>query len=493
MCKHSGIVIVFLWAVTVFALFPCQMAFAEAPDTLWTKTYGGTDYEEGSSVRQTSDGGYIIVGWTRSFGAGEDDIYLIKTDADGDILWTKTFGTDSVEHGHSVQQTDDGGYIIVGETKINGNYDVYLIKTDADGGAIWTKIYQRAGTDEGYSVQQTSDGGYIIAGNTSSGPSFFNMFFIKTDANGDTIWTKTYGGGFLRYCYSVQQTIPDGGYIATGIAQSMGECPKVCLIKLDTEGGNTWTKFYGTADYYDVAYSVQQTSDTGYIISGYTQSTEFDYDVYLIKTDSLGNLLWSKVYGGIADEEGHSVRQTSDGGYIIAGYTKSFGSGSKDVYLIKTDADGDTLWTKTVGGSSGDEANSVQQTTDGGYIIAGTTSSFGFRGSDIYLIKTEPDGVGIEEETSKVSFALHSEPNPFRDRVTIRWRIEDGRWKSEDISLRIYDATGRLVKEFILPTASTAISWDGRDDSGRKVGSGVYFVRLETGNQKFTRKVLLLR
>jgi hypothetical protein len=230
---YLKIVITAITLILLLALTPLtHTTAATEPQVEWEKTFGGTKSDWGYSVQQTRDGGYIIVGWTESFGAGGLDVYLIKVDANGNMQWSKTFG--GGDGGSSVQQTRDGGYIIVGWTRSFGAglADVYLIKVDANGNMQWSKTFGCRGDDRGYSVQQTSDGGYIIVG-----------------------YTESYGAG--------------------------GE------------------------------------------------------DVYLIKVDANGNMQWSKTFGGSGDDGGSSVQQTSDGGYIIVGWTRSFGAGWYDVYLIK--------------------------------------------------------------------------------------------------------------------------------------------------------------
>ncbi|MCK4575773.1 hypothetical protein KAU34_05160, partial [candidate division WOR-3 bacterium] len=336
-----------------------------------------------------------------SFGIGPQEFYLVKTDADGDTNWTGTYGKGDIDCGNSVCETSDNGYIIAGYTDGTNGGDVYVVKTNAVGDTMWTKTYGGTSVDEGYSVQETYDGGYIIAGNTMSfGPSLFNVYLIKIDADGDTMWTGAYGGGFLRYCYSVLQTSDSSGYITAGILQRIGECPNACLTKIDTNGVVLWTKEYGGTEY-DWSYSVQQTSDNGYIVTGFTESYGAGgYDVYLIKTDSIGDTMWTKTYGGAGDEEGLSVIETSDGGYLIAGYTDSFGAGYNDVYLIKTDADGDTIWTKTIGGTGSEKAYSVQEISEDEYIIAGSTSSYGAGFSDVYLIRMGRDRLPPDVQVS---------------------------------------------------------------------------------------------
>ncbi|MCK4584814.1 hypothetical protein KAU13_05300, partial [candidate division WOR-3 bacterium] len=232
----TGIIILLL------LIFSCRKPTAppdQEPDFLWTKTYGGSNQDRGYSVQQTSDGGYIIAGWTESFGAGGEDVYLIKTDSLGDSLWTKTYGYSTSDFGYSVQQTTDGGYIIVGCTYPFGAafVDVYLIKTDADGNPLWTNEYGGEFSDLGHSVQQTSDGGYIIAGKTTSFGLFdSDIYVLKTNSNGDTLWTKTYGGPDVESGTAVQQT-SDGGYIISGATKPFGPGDgDVYLIKTDENG-----------------------------------------------------------------------------------------------------------------------------------------------------------------------------------------------------------------------------------------------------------------
>ncbi len=375
-------------------LFYTNMIIAQG----WEKTYGGTGLDEGNSVQQTNDGGYIITGYTESFGSGFRDVYLIKTNANGDTLWTKTYGGTGYDDGLSVQQTNDNGYIIAGATNSFGavNCDVYLIKTDANGDTLWTKTYGGTDYDIGYSGQQTNDNGYIIAGYTYSfGAGMGDVYLLKTDSVGDTLWTKTFGGAGDDMGNSVKQT-NDNGYIIAGKTYSFGSgMGDIYLIKTDFIGDTLWTKTYGGTGW-DEGTSVQQTIDNGYIIAGTTTSFGAGgYDVYLIKTNENGDTLWTKTYGGTLDDFGWSVKQTIDNGYIIAGHTYNFGAVNSDVYLIKTNENGDTLWTNTYGGIDGDFGRSVQQTIDGGYIVAGYTNSFGAELTDVYLIKTDSLGNSI--------------------------------------------------------------------------------------------------
>jgi predicted secreted protein len=378
--------------VGVLLFSTCEQPTENDEETVvFVKTFGGSTYDYGYSVQQTDDGGYIITGYTKSFGNGTDELWLIKTDSQGSEEWNRTFGGSNEDVGKSIQQTIDGGYIITGYTDSfgNGGRDVWLIKTDSQGQEEWNQTFGGSSSDEGYSVQQTTDGGYIITGYTYSfGSGSADVWLIKIDSQAQEEWNQTFGGSENDRSHSVQQTT-DGGYIITGYTNSNGNNYSVLLIKTDSNGNEEWNKTFSTIGD-DYGYSVQQTDDGGYIITGKTSS--FGEEIWLIKTDSNGNEEWTRAFGGSDYEVGYSVQQTIDGGYIITGNTSSFGSGSADVWLIKTDSQGQEEWNQTFGGSSTDVGYFVQQTTDGGYIITGYTYSFGSGSADVWLIKTDSQG-----------------------------------------------------------------------------------------------------
>jgi hypothetical protein len=367
--------------------------YGEIPDTIWTRTHGGGNDDFGFSIVPTSDNGFIITGKIMPVFGRFWDTYLLKTDASGDTIWLKTYGSEYDELGTSVQQTADGGYILAGSTQPFGlgYVKVYLVKTDAIGDTLWTKTLGETENDAAYAVRQTADNGYAITGYSFSwvtgGP---DVLLMRTNSQGDVMWTKTYGGLYDDMGYSLEQTT-DGGYVIAGFKGEPFE-HDVFILKTDSKGDTIWTKTYG-GRYDDVASSIQQTRDGGYIAVGHTTSFTADQnpDVYLIRMDSKGDTLWTRTYGDMYNDVGYAIRQLSDNGYIIVGYTgQEFVPGLRvdfDVYLIRTDENGNMLWAKTYGGEEMDIGVDVGMTVDDGYVIVGQTNSFGAGATDVYLLK----------------------------------------------------------------------------------------------------------
>lgn len=377
---------------TIVIVLLCLSANAQIT---FNESIGGPGRDEAIFAKSTWDGGYVIVGWTTSFGAGSWDLYLVKTDSSGAITWAKTYGGSGDEVDCSVQQTADSGYVITARTNSfgSGSADVYLLKTDQNGTIQWTKTIGGTDWEEGHFVIETSDTGYIHCGYTISyGAGNEDIYLIKNAADGSVQWTKTFGGNGADYGHFIQDA-SDSGYVIAGTTNSFGAGGlDFYLVKTDENGNVSWSKTYGGAGD-DDGWAIAATTDGGYIISGFTNSFGAGgYDGYLIKTDANGNVSWSKTYGGPQDEEILAVIQTSDGGYMISGETESFGNGDEDIYLVKTDANGNVLWSKTFGGPGEEGCQSIEQTSDGGYVIAGYTNSFGSGDWDFALIKTDANG-----------------------------------------------------------------------------------------------------
>ena len=461
------------------------------------RSYGGADVEYGISVQQTKDRGYVIGGVTWPL-TGKSDIYLLKTDSLGDLLWDRVYGGAYTDNAKCVQQTLDGGFVITGETQLGqvGYPDLYLLKTDSLGSVLWDRRYGGSYGDGGESVHQTPDGGYVIAGYTSPpGGGGLDVYLIKTDTLGDILWDRTYGGLGNEKGHSVQQA-QDGGYVIAGWTSSFGAGGgDVYLVKTDSSGNTLWEATYGGSNG-DFGRSLCKTMDGGYIIAGETWSFgSGDADVYLVKTDSLGGLLWETTYGGDTLDYAFSVQQTRDGGYVIVGWTFSFGAGGSDLYFIKTDPLGNALWDTTYGGDFNDAGYSVQQTLDGGYVITGLTGylSLPNRG-DVYLIKTPPvEPLGLEEGRMRFSVQgpraklLQSSPNPFRRSTEIAYSLP----VACHVTLSVYDVSGRPVRTIVEGPREPGVHrvlWDAKELPG-----GVYFCKLQAGDFRGVGKMILLR
>jgi len=473
----------------------------------WNVTLGGSNHDYGSSVQQTADGGYIVTGYTNSFGSGTYDAYLVKTNDRGNETWSKTFGGSESDAGYSVQQTSDGGYIVTGQTGTfgPGNTAVYLIKTDDQGNELWSQTIGGSDYDYGHSVQQTTDGGYIVAGVTSSFTipvdveDLREVYLVKTNSEGYLIWNKTYGGPHIDVANSVQQT-SDGGYVVAGITYSFGAgSGDFYLVKTDSNGVMLWNRTFGGSGLDDGRH-VQQTEDGGYIVSGITQSFGAGgSDVFLVKTDSQGITQWENTFGGTGNDFGYSVQETSDGGYIVTGFTNSFGAGEFDVYLIRTDSDGNMTWSKTIGESGDERSYSVQQTLDGGYIVTGFTNSFGAGEYDVYLVKIAGDDDSPSGAVQLTFDSPHSAIiNPAGD-------VDYYKFSADSKITYTIETSGPTDTYLTLYSTDGATILDEDDDSGEGLNaylnltcpsSGTYYVEVsgygnfETGPYNITIEII---
>ncbi len=351
----------------------------------WAIAYG--EWTKAYAVEQTSDGGYIFAGAIQVSDKGSD-FWVVKLDANGNVEWQKAYGGNADEDAQDIQQTSDGGYIVVGNTKSfgSGDWDAWILKLDANGNVQWQKVHGGGGTDVVFAVQQTADGGYIVAGVTYSFIEGWwdecDPWILKLDSNGNVEWEKTVEGYEAR---DIQQT-SDGGYI---LVEGWYDFR---VVKLSNNGNIQWVKAYGGSGL-DWAYTVQQTADGGYIVAGHTPSFGAGQDdFWVLKLDANGNIQWQNAYGGSGWEVAKDVQQTADGGYIVAGYTQSSFRSGRDFWILKLDANGNVEWQKAYGGDYDEEAYSIQQTADGGYIVAGYTKTFGSWLGSAWILKLDSNG-----------------------------------------------------------------------------------------------------
>ena len=362
-CGAVKCVIILFTAIGI-VLFATESSWCDL-DTLWTKCYGPNVSASASSVLQTGDSGYIMVGSTY-FGGDNSDLYVVRSDANGDSLWTRTYGYSAFEGAQSISPTLDGKYIIVGntyDTQGAGN-NMWLVKMDVWGDTLWAKGYGSESAEYAFDGQQTLDGGFIMGGITSKPNDGYDWMLVKTDPNGNTTANWTYGGSGNDYLQSIDNA-SDGGYILAGNGWAT-------LVKVDSIGAVIWSVDLSPNSV--ELYSVQQTSDGGYIAVGSKSLPGYRIKCYMLKTDSTGTIQWSRAYGPGAQYDwsiAYSVQQTTDGGFIFAG----FSGGAYDVdsvYIVKTDNAGVEEWSGIYGRPYLDAvAKCVRQTTDGGYIVAG--------------------------------------------------------------------------------------------------------------------------
>jgi uncharacterized delta-60 repeat protein len=359
----------------------------------WAKTYTrASASDSATSISKTTNGGYVVAG--TAWMATNFDFLILTLDSSGTVLWSKRYGGPYNDMPSSIQQTTDGGYVVAGRTGSygGGGDNFWIIKLNSNGAVEWEKTYGGTSNDFANSIQQTTDGGYIVVGRTDSFARKYNVWALKLNSDGSVQWEKSYGGNTFDNGKSVQQTT-DGGYIIAGNTTSYGAGSNdAWIMKLNSNGGVLWAKAYGGISS-DHANSIQQVSDGGYIVAGTTRSFGAGLDdAWILKLEPGGSVQWSKSYGGIGGDDVYSIQQTIDGGYVVAGATESFGAGGYDGWVLKLNSSGAVEWEKTYGGTSNDFANSIQQTTDGGYIVSGVTGSFGTGVQSTLILKLSSNG-----------------------------------------------------------------------------------------------------
>ena len=388
----------------------------------WTTNFGGSNDEVINSVIETTDGGLVYFGTTRSINGDitdkdqeENDFWLFKTDSDGNLLWSKTYGGSNDDQGQKVVATQDGGLAIVGfsmssdgdATQNAGIQDKWILKLDASGNVLWEKSFGFSGSDQAFSVIATSDNGLMMVGflditaSGGEGNDFANatqhgvgeFWAHKLDSNGNLVWRRYFGGTNNDRAYDVIET-PDNGYIIAGAAESADfdiTNPKgsydFWIIKVDNSGNLIWQKSYGGSEI-DIAYAITRTNDGNYVVVGDVRSTDGDIsnslgnaDLWIIEINGNGDLIWEKTYGGTGFDTARGVYPAQDGGFFVAGSTRSTdvditnSYGQNDFWVLKLNTSGALQWQSTFGGSDLDFAYDIIQTTDGKVIAVGNTSS----------------------------------------------------------------------------------------------------------------------
>ncbi len=465
------------------------------------RIFGHTKNDGAGSVRVTSDGGYILGGSTRQVEREYGDARLIKLDAYGQIEWSEIYGIEdwSENFGETIP-TDDGGYIAVGNSAHSDKYyppDIMVVKFDATGTVEWDNSYGDKENDEASFVIQTDDGGYLISGSyqhDTEQRQDTDAWLIKLNADGSLDWEKKYGGSYGEGAGRVFQT-EDNGYIFSGSTMSSGAGMwDAWLVKLDADGNVEWDKTYGGSDW-DSGGGLVLTNDGGYLVAGWTANFGVQArDVYIVKTDSAGTQQWYKTFGDAHKDHTGDVIQTSDGGYLIVGSLENtyFSQAWRaDGYIIKTNSSGNEVWSKTYGGFTDDGFGCVREVGDGGFIISGSTNSY-YNESEIYLLKIWENGevtsVSQGSGMTPDSYLLSQNyPNPFNNQTMIQYRIPERAYVRLEILNLLGQRIQMLVDEY-QPAGNYSAAWTPSD-----LTSGLYFYHLSAGDFNETRRMLLLK
>ncbi len=506
------------------------------PTVKWKQCYGGSISDYMASVKPTPDKGFVMVGYIESNDSlingsnhGSSDIWVVKTDSDGKVQWSKALGGNDAELATDIQLTKDGGYIIAGSTEsfpASGNVtgskgasDAWIVKLRSGGQIQWTRCYGGINDELAKSIVPTIDGGYIFAGSstkvngdvtgTHGNSGATDFWVVKTDSEGYIKWEKSYGGESGDDASSIWQT-KDYGYIVSGTTisnDSIGDVtrPKgsedIWVIKINSSGVLQWQKTLGGTGS-DFATEMLPTNDGGYIVAGNSGSADSDVtaskgkqDYWLVKLDDKANIAWQKSYGGFEDEFLKDMERTSDGGYFLTGYSTStqgdVGStkGAEDYWVIKLDSNGLVHWKKTWGGTSGDIASTGVQTHDGGYAVGGYSYSndidlSGNNGEyDYWVLRLTPDGSAPIGSNSAINIAETINatiyPNPSQGQFFI---------KGTSLSkVEIFDAVGKLVG-----TSSLTGDNSSQGVNVQYLPNGVYFARVyDNSNQSATVKIMV--
>lgn len=487
----------------------------------WQKAFGGAMYDYGKEIETTSDGGYITTGYSESsdgdifFNHGGGDWWVVKSNSLGSIQWEKTYGGTGYDYGYSIKQTADGGYIVAGYSEsadgdVTGNHgggDCWVIKLDTSGVVQWQKTYGGTLSDNAQCIRETNDGGYIICGYSESfdGDVTGNhgggdCWIFKLDNSGTLEWEKTLGGSSYDFGQGIKQT-SDGGYILTGGTNSNdgdvigqngnGDC---WIVKLDNAGNIIWQNSLGGTNY-DFGQSIEETIDDGYIIAGYSESVNGDVfgsygggDCWVVKCDNLGNLIWQKTLGSSGNDYGFCIQQINDGGYILTGYSElndgdvTGNHGNYDCWVVKLDESGNSLMQKSFGGTGVDIGYSIRQITNGSFIIVGYSESNDgditgdHGGGDCWVVRLSESSLGMEDNSLAQTISIS--PNPSSGNFNVSG-LENGN------RIEFYDISGKVI--FQTKVSGSNYSLDLTDKA-----RGIYFYRVNMKNGKSsTGKIIL--
>jgi len=474
----------------------------------WTRYYGDTGDDIIWSILKTNDEKYLLGGYTDSFGSGGHDYWLVKIDSLGDTIWSRTYGGSGEDRSFAIAETVGGGYAMTGETTSYGNgpSDIWLVKTDTNGYTIFTRTYGGDYDDQGVSLLSLDDNGFLVVGSTGKNDpnegASYDVFVIRTDSLGDTLWTCTIGGSSDDMGWSAVQTL-DNGYLVAAMTKSYssGDAGRsdIWLIKINDYGEVLWTRTYGGEDS-DRAYHILQSLDNNFVLVGWSDSYGAESeDGLIMKLDGTGEILWRRTFGGLNDDAFWYSIATPDSGIIVTGAYNPDGSEDwADGWILKVDSNGDSLWSAHYSGHGIDLSNALVPGISEGYVLAGWSHLLDNSVSDGWIVKCDSLGytqpaVSIKSHPNMSStFNLKCYPNPFNMSVRLKYAID----VSEDIRISIFDLRGRIVVDRLIKNSATGdhtFEWDAKNDKELELSTGVYVLRLSGGSHSEFQKIVLIK
>ncbi|MCK4813306.1 MAG: T9SS type A sorting domain-containing protein, partial [Candidatus Marinimicrobia bacterium] len=479
-------------SILMIALLLCVPLFSQ---NTFFKTYGNSNYNDvGYSVLQTSDNNYIIAG------VSKDNVYLVKADHQGDTLWTKMYGGDGVDVAYSIIEMNSQNLLLSGYSTARGG--LWIICTNTNGDSLWTKVYNLG---SGKSICKTTDGGFVITG-TSPDPGYAHIdpplgadtYLLKIDSIGNIDWVKTYDKGGNEEGLCVHQTTDNGFIIsATTDYQTSSD---IWLIKTKMNGDTLWTKIYSNSNWRESGNSICQTNDGGFFVTGMktiqsSPGSDLDVNGWLIKTNAIGDTLWTRTIIRSCFDNFYSGMQTQDGGYVVAG-SSSWGCTNDNIYIVKLNSNGEIQWENQIGNMDNYliRAYDLKETSDNGFIITGIKWHLDSDIDDLCLVKTDSLGQILSSSIENDDFSIVSDfalsqnfPNPFNGSTTINYTLH----RNDHIKITLYNIAGNKVASLVDAQQNVG-TYDLSFDS-KGLPSGIYLYSLQAGNSVQMKKMILLK
>jgi hypothetical protein len=455
--------------------------------TTFQKIYPATVNQSGRDVLPTADGGYLIAGSTETSIVNDVDIMIMKANSAGDLVWTKTYGGNMPEYPNGMIQISAGSYFVIGYTQSagGGDSDNYILKINTQGDTLWAKSYGGFGNEEAKEIVKAADGNYVFVG-ASNSVSFSNnnIQLMKIDTFGTVIWNKYYGGPDYESARSVK-LCPDGGFIIAGkTAASDTSMATALIIKTNSSGDSLWAKMFTGPDSYE-GKSILANADGTYTLALDDSSGVRDSDVRVMKLDASGTAIWNKVYGGTLKDIVKMIQPTMDGGYVLAAISRSFGWVKPDMWMIKLDAAGDSLWTRHYGGPGHEHCFAARQTADSGYIVLGHSKSYS-PNTEVMFLKVNQTGdfnpVSVDELAYNGTINIY--PNPSVGIVT----IDINGINAKNSEFTITDPSGKIVYSGITVSPLTDNHWT---IDMKEYSKGIYCVSFRFPDHVVTKKFVL--